>query len=142
MTNLNNDAPEITVTETISKKAPKANYSYPFKTKKQVAAQLAVDDGYVLSCFDHLVSLQAQVELERATTFLSNKKGWMCSHTVAASKLMAKKAEGTLDSNDMEKMRGMTLRYTKQLASWEMTMKIAENPGLAINVEIFSCKPE
>lgn len=138
MTNLNNDAPEITVTETTSKKAPKVKYNYPFATKKQILAQLDSDRNFLFACFDYLQACQEAPEQERAATIFSNKSGWMSSHAANAAKLAAKKAEGTLDAEDEQKIHSMVCRYTKQLAAKARRDAIEANPELAVIAEIFS----
>jgi hypothetical protein len=140
MTTLNSD-PEIVVTDdsnTASKKAPKVKYNYPFATKKQILAQLDSDPAFLFACFDYLQGCQEAPEQERSATIFSNKSGWMSSHAANAAKLAVKKAEGTLDADDVEKMHAMVGRYTKQLAAKARRDAIAENPELAVIAEIFS----
>lgn len=139
MTTLNSD-PEITVTETTSKKAPRPNYSYPtaFPTKKQILAQLDSDRTFLFACFDYLQGCQETPEQERAATIFSNKSGWMSSHAANAAKLAAKKTEGTLDAEDEQKIHAMVCRYTKQLAAKARRDAIEANPELAVIAEIFS----
>lgn len=136
MADLNNSAPETVVT--ISKKAPKVKYNYPFATKKQILAQLDSDPAFLFACFDYLQNCQEAPEQERAATIFSNKCGWMSSHAANAAKLAAKKAEGTLTPEDAEKMHAMVSRYTKQLAAKARRDAIAENPELAVIAGIFS----
>lgn len=142
MTNLNNDAPEITVTETTSKKAPRPNYNYPFTTKKQILAKLDSDRTFLFACFDYLQSCQAVPEQERAATIFSNKSGWMSSHAANAAKLAVKKAEGILDAEDEQKIHAMVCRYTKQLATKARRDALAANPELEWAVDVYSAKAD
>lgn len=137
MTNLNNDT-TATETETTSKKAPRVKYNYPFATKKQILAQLDSDRGFLFACFDYLQACQTTPEQERSVTIHSNKAGWMSSHATTAAKLAAKKAEGTLDAEDEQKIHTMVCRYTKQLAAKARRDAIAANPELENIAAIFS----
>lgn len=139
MTTLNSD-PEITVTETTSKKAPRPNYSYPtaFPTKKQILARIPVDTAFMLECFDIIQGRQNEKEVAESATLFKNGVGWMSSHAKNAAKLAAKKAEGTLDADDLEKMTALMLRYSKQLAESGRQAALKAHPELAEIAAIFS----
>lgn len=127
-----------TSTTTISKKAPRTKYNYPFQSKAQI---LAAQTDFAV-CVSHLLSLYAaQTADEQAeeNTKFKNRRGFMSSHAVTGSKLAVKIKSGEeLSDEDVSKVRSIVCRYGKQLAAFSREEAMAANPELRAIADIFS----
>lgn len=125
-------------TTTVSKKAPRVKYNYPFQSKAEILASQAD----FATCCEHLVQLyRAQTDEEQAKsdTIVKNRRGFMSSHAVNGSKLALKVIAGEeLSGEEQDKVRGIVCRYGTQLAKFAREKKIAENPELKEIASIFS----
>lgn len=127
-----------TSTSTISKKAPRVKYNYPFESKAQI---LAAQEDFAV-CKGHLLSLyaaQTDDEQKDEDTKFKNRRGFMSSHAVTGSKLAVKVKSGEeLTEEEEGKVRNIVARYGKQLAAFAREAKIAANPELKAIADIFS----
>ena len=133
MTNQNS-----TSTTTISKKAPRVKFNYPFESKAQI---LAKQEDFAVCC-SHLLSLyaaQTEDEQEDKDTKFKNRRGFMSSHAVTGSTLAVKARSGeALSPEEQDKVRSIVCRYGKQLAAFSRAAAMAANPELKKIAEIFS----
>jgi hypothetical protein len=127
-----------TASKTKAPKAERVKYNYPFATKAQILASQA--DFEV--CKRHLITLfQAQTadEQESQDTKYKNRRGFMSSHAVTGSQLASKVISGEeLTEEEVEKVRTIVSRYSRQLAAFSREAAIAANPELKKIAEIFS----
>lgn len=119
-------------------KKDKPNYSYPFKTKRQILdaqADLEV-------CKQDLVTLyrlQTEDEQETKTTRHKNGRGFMSSHSVNGTLLARKVMSGEpLDAEDEAKIRAIVCRYGRQLAAHSREQAMNANPELRTIAAVFS----
>ena len=117
----------------------KQTVSYPFESKKSIAAKLAASEDYRKSAIVLLFNLQTQFEQETKSTLVRNHRGFMSSHAVNGSKIAQKILNGeTLSEEEIAKMDSIVCHYTKQLAAEGRRQALAENPELATVAKLFS----
>jgi hypothetical protein len=113
--------------------------TYPFRTKKDILAQVAADDAFAKSCLCVIYDRQTSVEQELKTTKSRNARGFMSSHAVRGSELAVKVKSGEeLTDEEMDKARTLALSYGKQLAAHFRAEQIAAQPELAEVARVFS----
>lgn len=119
--------------------------SYPFTSKKQIVARIAVDAAYRMEALVILYNLQTQHEQDTETTLNRNRQGFMSSHAVHGCRLAKKYLAGEeMTPEDEAKIAEIVPRYGRQLAAWFRNEKIAAEPELAETAAIFGImvKPE
>lgn len=132
-----NATTETTTKKTRTPKPVREKYNYVFTTKAQVADRLRKEDSYVLTCFDYLWNRQTSDEQTRGVTAHRNRNGFMSSHAAPAKALAESRASGDITKAEMTQMRGITLHYTRQLASWHRDQEIASNPDLKTVAQVY-----
>ena len=142
---MNENISETTETETAE--APKAEAkpkkqkvgSYPFRSKREILAEVATDDAFALHCLCVLHDRQTEVEQATKTTKTRNRRGFMSSHAVRGCELAEKvKGGDALTDEDVAKTRSLVSRYGRQLAAHFRAEAIAASPDLAKVAEVFS----
>lgn len=95
-----------------------ASNSYPFVTKKEVAARLASDPVFCQQALLVLWRRQVEDERDSKTTKYTNKRGLSSSHAVPGSNLAEKiTAEEELTPEETAKVCQIVSHYTKQLTA-------------------------
>lgn len=110
---------------------------YPFLTKSDITARIAQDDVYVVEALQILQHRQTSDEEEAKTTKYRNARGWMSSHAKRGTELAAKAQTEGLTGQELEEVRALVGRYTKQLANHHREVAIRENPELATEAACF-----
>ena len=103
--------------------------TYPFKTRKQIKAEL--DTDFTARCNAMVTLYQLQTNQEQATdkTLFANRQGLMSSHAVNGSKVAKKLIAGEeLDSDDVAQIDRIAPRYSRQLAALARAEALAANP--------------
>lgn len=128
---------QATETET---KAPKAKGNkYPFRTKRDILAQIEVDDDFVFETMGILYQRQTSDERDAKTTKYRNARGFMSSHAVNGTRLVEKVLHGgeIWDEADTAQARSIACRYGKQLAAHFRAEVLDSSPELAAEVACF-----
>ena len=111
---------------------------YPFRTKRQIVAQLEQDAAFRHECLLVLYRRQTEDEQECKETRYKNRRGFMSSHAVNGSRLAQKILDGeTLTPEDEGKIEGIVCRYGKQLAAHFRNEKLAQAPDLAEKAAVY-----
>lgn len=118
-------------------KAPKVKHPYPFQSKAQILARIDQDADFALQCLQVMDGRQTEDEQSEKVTKHKNRCGWMSSHAVNGTTLAAKARNEGLDSEELEKARGMVRKYGKQLANHFRGAELARNPALAATAALF-----
>jgi hypothetical protein len=112
---------------------------YPFTTKKSIMARLATDPAYRNEVMVQLYHAQTYREQCTNSTIVSNKVGFMSSHSVHGSRIAKKLIAGeTLTAEDQAKVDAIAPRYSRQIALFMRAEAIAANPELAEVAKTFS----
>jgi len=112
--------------------------SYPFLSKNQIAARLAADEDFQVTCLGILYARQTAHEQATETTLNRNRRGFMSSHAVNGCRIAKKAAAGEeLTPEDRAKIAEIVPRYTKQLAEHFRSEAVAANPALKAAGAIF-----
>ena len=125
---------------TVPVNVPNTN-GYPFKTRKQIKAELDAD--FTARCAAMVTLFQAQTNQEQATdkTLFANRVGFMSSHAVNGSKVAKKLlASEELEASDVEAINKIAPRYSRQLAALARAETLAANPELAEKAALFGIK--
>jgi hypothetical protein len=119
--------------------APKPTVkAYPFRSKKQIVALIATDDGFACECLGIMYARQTAYEQEAKTTLNRNHRGFMSSHAVNGTTLAKKFLAGeVLSEEELAKTRAIVSRYGRQLAEHYRLEDIAAKPELADAAAIF-----
>ena len=111
---------------------------YPFRTKREILAQLETDDTFVVEAMGILYQRQTEDERETKETKYKNRRGFMSSHAVNGTRLVEKMLQGEeWTPEDWGKARGIVCRYGKQLAAHFRSEQLAKSPGLAAEAACF-----
>lgn len=129
-------------TKTTTPKAPKTPKAppvlYPFKTKAQIAGELAGSFEARCQAIVTIWRCQTQHEQERKVTEVKNRVGFMSSHAVNGSRVAEKLVSGAaLDEKDAALVDAIAPRYCRQLAVLAREEAIAANPELAATTACF-----
>ena len=112
--------------------------SYPFLSKKQIAARLESDPLFRVAALVILFQRQTAHEQNTETTLNRNKQGFMSSHAVNGCRLAKKALSGEeLTAEDLGKIESIVCSYTRQLAEHLRGEAIAQNPDLAKAAAVF-----
>jgi len=133
---------QATETETQAPEAaPKTSggNKYPFRTKRDIVAQIESDDEFVIEAMGILYRRQTEDERETKETKYKNRRGFMSSHAVNGTRLVEKMlVDGeSWDEADMAKARSIACRYGKQLAAHFRAEQLASSPELAAEAACF-----
>lgn len=113
--------------------------TYPFRTKKDILAQVAADPDFAKQCLVVIYDRQTGEEQEQKTTKSRNARGFMSSHAVRGSELAVKIKSGeTLTDEESAMATALAGRYGKQLAAHFRAEQIAAQPELAEVAKVFS----
>lgn len=129
-----------TNTQATETKATKAKGNkYPFRTKRDILAQIEADDDFVLEVMGVLYQRQTSDERDTKTTKYRNARGFMSSHAVNGTRLVEKILHDgeAWDEADMAKARSIACRYGKQLAAHFRAEVLESSPELAAEVACF-----
>jgi len=142
MTNETNTQATETETQATEAAKPKGGNKYPFRTKRDIVAQLETDDEFVVEAMGILYRRQTEDERETKETKYKNRRGFMSSHAVNGTKLVEKMLiDGEAwDEADLAKARSIAVRYGKQLAAHFRQESLSGNPELAAEAACF--KPQ
>lgn len=121
------------------KKESKPKRPYPFRTKRDILAQIEVDDDFVFETMGILYQRQTSDERDTKTTKYRNARGFMSSHAVNGTRLVEKVLHGgeVWDEADMAQARSIACRYGKQLAAHFRAEVLESSPELAAEVACF-----
>ena len=137
MTN-ENTTETTTETTTNSKPAKVKKNTYPFRSKRDILAQIEIDDEAVIEAMGILYQRQTEDEKETKETKYKNRRGFMSSHAVNGTRLVEKMMGGEeWDEADLAKARSIACRYGKQLAAHFRQEVLEGNPDLAAEVACF-----
>lgn len=129
---------ETQATEAKPAKAKKTPNVYPFRTKRDILAQLETDDDFLVECLGILYQRQTEDERETKETKYKNRRGFMSSHAVNGTRLAEKMLTGEeWSEEDWGKARAIVGRYGKQLAAHFRAEQIARAPELAAKASCF-----
>jgi len=125
--------------KTRKKRVNKNPKPYPFRSKKDIVAQVESDDEFCVRCLSILYDRQTASEQSNGSTETRNRQGFMSSHAVVGTKLAKKAAEeGTLEGEELEQARTITARYGRQLAAHFRAEECAKDPSKAELAALFS----
>ena len=112
---------------------------YPFRTKRDILAQIDGDDEFVIEAMGILYQRQTEDEKETKETKYKNRRGFMSSHAVNGTRLVEKMLlEGeSWDEADLAKARSIACRYGKQLAAHFRQETLTGSPELAAEAACF-----
>jgi hypothetical protein len=135
---------EATQTAAPKKKARKKRVNknpkpYPFRSKKDIVAEVESSDDFCLECLGILYERQTASEQAKGTTETRNRAGFMSSHAVVGTKLAKKVADGeTLDEEELAQAHKIVCRYGRQLAAHFRQAEIDADPAKAELAALFS----
>lgn len=137
--NNDNEAASKKVLPKTKKVKKKGVGAYPFRTKKDIVAQIQTDDAFALHCVGVIHDRQTEHERTTKTTKNRNARGFMSSHAVRGCELAEKiRAGEELTDEDVSNARTLAGRYGKQLASHFRAEQIAADPSKADIAKVFS----
>lgn len=114
------------------------NNGYPFRTQKDIVAQLATDTAFQYECLSILVGRQTSDEVEEKVTKYTNKRGLRCSESVWMPTLDQKIRNGEqLTPEESARLDATLPIYRKQLAAHFRAVALATNPELAEKAKTF-----
>ena len=119
------------------KPKPNGGNGYPFRTKREILAQIAADPTFALSCLQIMDRRQTEDEREAKETRHKNRRGWMSSHAVNGTVLAAKARSEGLTDEELAKAQAMVSRYGKQLAAHFRAEALAADPDKADKAACF-----
>lgn len=113
--------------------------TYPFRTKKDILAQIQTDPVFAQGCVGIVYDRQTEHEQEAKTTKDRNARGFMSSHAVRGSELALRLRSGEeITDEDAAASVALASRYGKQLAAHFRAEQIASSPELQTVANVFS----
>jgi hypothetical protein len=112
--------------------------TYPFKSKKEIVAELATSAEACKQAIVVLYNRQTQHEQDTASTLSRNKAGFMSSHAVHGTRIAKAILAGEdLSEEDTARCQAIAPRYSKQLAAEARKAALEANPDLAAAGAVF-----
>ena len=113
--------------------------TYPFRTKKDILAQVQTDGAFAQGCVGIIYDRQTSEEQVEKTTKSRNARGFMSSHAVRGSELALRLRSGEeVSEEDAAAAVVLASRYGKQLAAHFRAEQIASSPELQAVANVFS----
>ena len=112
--------------------------NYPFITKKEIAAKLSTENGFIRTC---LILMQLRTEERKAAAsrgITLKAHGFMSSHEERGRRLATKlQLDEPLTETEMVLARTLLAAYPKQLAAQFRQQAVQDNPALADAGRVF-----